>query len=179
MACLRTVKCFVYGEEADMRRAVAQRVQRECVWSYCRLLHQAGLSVQCTSLLFSLCLFTHPASKYTPLEKPLEKIPPSSTQCAKNTLPRPPLQPPAFCACLSFGPLPPPLLRLLLSLLLIVVSLLNTSSLTYLTFLCAVISFCPFLLFFLLPHTFLCGPLSDRHPSIHAPSQPLWVQLLV
>lgn len=69
--------------------------------------------------------------------------------------------------------------RLLLSLLLIVVSLLNTSSLTYLTFLCAVISFCPFLLFFLLPHTFLCGPLSDRHPSIHAPSQPLWVQLLV
>lgn len=105
---MRTVKCFVYGEEADMRRAVAQRVQRECVWSYCRLLHQAGLSVQCTSLLFSLCLFTHPASKYTPLEKPLEKIPPSSTQCAKNTLPRPPLQPPAFCACLSFGPLPPP-----------------------------------------------------------------------
>lgn len=38
--------------------------------------------------------FTHPDSKYTPLEKPLEKIPPSPTPHAKNIQPRPPLQTP-------------------------------------------------------------------------------------
>lgn len=38
--------------------------------------------------------FAHPASKYTPLEKPLQKILPSSTQRAKNIPPRPPFPPP-------------------------------------------------------------------------------------
>lgn len=46
--------------ELDIAEAVPQREQKESVWSYCRLLHQTGISVQCTSLLFSLCLFYTP-----------------------------------------------------------------------------------------------------------------------
>lgn len=124
-------------------------------------------SVFLHTLPLNILLWKNPLRRYRPLPLSVLKIP-----CQDHLY-----NPPAFCASLSFGPRSPP--RLLLSLLLIDVSLLNTSSLTYLTFLCDVISFCPFLLFFLLPHTFLCGPLSDRHPSIHAPSQPLWIQLLV
>lgn len=62
------------------------------MWSYCRRLHQTD-RVQCTSLLFWV-FFAHPASKYTPLEKTLEKILPSSTQSTKNILPRPLFPPP-------------------------------------------------------------------------------------
>lgn len=47
----------------------------------------------------------HPSSKYIPLEKPFEKIPPSPTPHTKNIQPRPPLHPHArwlFCPPPSF-----------------------------------------------------------------------------
>lgn len=58
------ILCSAHGgvsvQESDIAEAVPQREQKESVWSYCRLLHQTGISVQCTSLLFSLCLFYTP-----------------------------------------------------------------------------------------------------------------------
>lgn len=116
-------------------------------------------SVFLHTLPLNILLWKNPLRRYRPLLLSVLKI-----RCQDHLYnPLPSVL--AFLLALATPP------RLLLSLLLIVVSLLNTSSLTYLTFLCAVISFCPFLLFFLLPHTFLCGPLSDRHPSMH-PANP-------
>lgn len=43
----------------------------------------------------------HPSSKYIPLEKPFEEIPPSPTPHTKNIQPRPPLHPPRSLAFLS------------------------------------------------------------------------------
>lgn len=73
-----------------------------CVWSGCRLLHQTDICVVVAHPSHSASgFFTHPSSKYTPLEKPLEKTPPSSTQLAKNILPGPPSTPTPPCAFLS------------------------------------------------------------------------------
>lgn len=82
------------------------------MWSYCRLLHQAGISVQCTSLLFSLCLFLHtpalnillwknPLRRYRPLPLHMLKI---SSQDHLYNPPHP------LLACFSFCPPSPHLL---------------------------------------------------------------------
>lgn len=60
-------------------------------------------SVQCTRHIppvLSLCHFYTSHSKYTSLEKPFKKTPPSPTPHAKNT--RPPLSTPCFCVFLLF-----------------------------------------------------------------------------
>lgn len=67
--------------------------------SYIRLALVYSAHPSCSPSVF----FTHPSSKYTPLEKPFEKIPPSPTPHAKNIQPRPPLQPtPPLAALFSF-----------------------------------------------------------------------------
>lgn len=65
--------------------------------SYIRLAFVYSAHPSCSPSVF----FTHHSPKYIPLEKPLEKIPPSSTQHAKNILSRPPFQPPSQFGFLS------------------------------------------------------------------------------
>ena len=64
-------------QEADIVRAENKRnVCGLIADSYIRQTLVYSAHPSCSPSVF----FTHPGSKYTPLEKPLEKIPPSTTQ---------------------------------------------------------------------------------------------------